>query len=484
MAITGNLRTMQLSELLQWLSMGQKTGTLAIRGATGEKTISFEGGRIISSSSTNEREYLGHFLVSFGYITEDELTRAMEVQEESKILLGKILVMIGAVSEDELAELIRMKAAETIYDIFLWKEGAFHFIDGEIPTRPMVPISLDVTGIVMEGLRRFDEWQRIRTRLPSHREVPVIVQPVPLSSLPERERYILQAIDGVRSLKEIGEATHNADFHVAKLVFELLESGHAELGLPKPEAPPPSSELTPEDPYETVFEDAVAPPYPLADAADEFAPPPEEVRPVPKDFSRFLRKPTEASGELVRPAGPITTSFSPVQAPARPKPAETLPPPPSVTVPVPPRSGGFEKGPRSGGFDRPAPPRSGSIRVPPRTAARESGPPSLGAGSGPRSGSFAPPGGPSREGRPAGPVSVSLTGPPTGSTIAPHAVPSLTKPMEELMSWSFTPNEAFIVSRINGIWDVRSIAKISPFPEAEVYRVFERLHGGGLVRWR
>jgi len=24
--------------------------------------------------------------------------------------------------------------------------------------------------------------------------------------------------------------------------------------------------------------------------------------------------------------------------------------------------------------------------------------------------------------------------------------------MEELMSWSFTPNEAFIVSRINGLW--------------------------------
>jgi hypothetical protein len=56
--------------------------------------------------------------------------------------------------------------------------------------------------------------------------------------------------------------------------------------------------------------------------------------------------------------------------------------------------------------------------------------------------------------------------------------------MEELMSWSFTPNEAFILSRINGLWDVRSIAKISPFPEGEVLRVFEKLHDGGLIRWR
>ena len=44
------------------------------------------------------------------------------------------------------------------------------------------------------------------------------------------------------------------------------------------------------------------------------------------------------------------------------------------------------------------------------------------------------------------------------------------------MSFPFTPNEAFIVSRINGIWDVRSIARISPFPEAEVMRVFHKLH--------
>ena len=150
---------MQLSELLQWLSMGQKTGTLAIRGGAGEKRIYFQNGRIISSSSTIEREYLGHFLVSYGYITEEELTKAMEVQEESKILLGKILVMIGAIAEEDLVELIRLKACETIYDIFLWPEGAFQFLDGEIPQRPMVPIAIDVTGIVMEGLRRFDEWQ-------------------------------------------------------------------------------------------------------------------------------------------------------------------------------------------------------------------------------------------------------------------------------------------------------------------------------------
>src|SRR5450759_3028392 len=231
MAITGNLRTMQLSDLLQWLSMGQKTGTLLVHGRPGEKRIYFDQGRIISSSSTVEREYLGHFLVAHGYITEEELTRAMEVQEESKILLGKILVMIGAISEEDLAVILRLKAAETIYDIFLWNEGAFEFVDGNLPHPPMVPISIDVTGLVMEGLRRFDEWSRIRTRIGSHREIPAIVAPIDLDTLSERERLVLKTIDGVRSIDEICELSHNSEFFIASFLFHLLEANQADICL-------------------------------------------------------------------------------------------------------------------------------------------------------------------------------------------------------------------------------------------------------------
>src|SRR5664279_1790052 len=228
MAIAGNLRTMQLSELLQWLSAGLKTGTLVVRGTPGEKRIYFNNGRVTSSSSTLEREHLGRFLVGFGFITEEELIRALEVQQESRILLGKILVMIGAIQETELADLVRLKAAETIYDIFLWTEGSFAFIDGEIPQLPMVPISSDVTGIVMEGLRRYDEWQRIKTKIATMRQIPSLAVPVE-EALGEREKLILGAINGRRSIDQIALETHNPEFHVAKLVFDLMLTGHVRL---------------------------------------------------------------------------------------------------------------------------------------------------------------------------------------------------------------------------------------------------------------
>lgn len=499
MAITGNLRTMQLSELLQWLSMGQKTGTLVIRGGAGEKRIYFQNGRIISSSSTIEREYLGHFLVSYGYITEEELTKAMEVQEESKILLGKILVMIGAIAEEDLVELIRLKACETIYDIFLWPEGAFQFIDGEIPQRPMVPIAIDVTGIVMEGLRRFDEWRRIRERIPSMREVPAVVAPVDVESLGEPQRLILRAIDGTRSLAAIAEGTHNPDFPVARLVFDLLESGHVELCAPGEATPPRSSELTPEDPYETVFEEAATPHFEgVPDTADELniAPAPAP----PKDFTRFLRRGPDSGAHAARPAGPVTTSLAApsVAPPPAPPPSTSFhPAPPAPPAVRPPATGSFraagpsaasllEVGAPPSSIPWPAaPPLSTAFRAAPPSP---SGPPPSVATRVPPASAPPPSSSTFRTARPSPPPSLQGLGAPppgaSGSLIAPSAIPTLTRPMEELMSWSFTPNEAFILSRINGLWDVRSIAKISPFPEGEVLRVFEKLHDGGLIRWR
>src|SRR2546427_9590848 len=156
MGISGNLRTMQLSELLQWLAQGQKSGTLLIEGRGVEKRLYFDKGRIYFTSSTDQREYLGHFLVSHGYINEEELKKGMEVQEESKILLGRILLMINAISETDLVRLMRRKAEESIYDVFLWEDGQFEFTDGAQPDLKMVPLALDLTSIILEGLHRYD----------------------------------------------------------------------------------------------------------------------------------------------------------------------------------------------------------------------------------------------------------------------------------------------------------------------------------------
>ena len=234
MSITGNIKTMELSELLQWLAQGNKSGTLVIDDGTVEKRLVFEGGRIVSSASTDPREHLGHFLVSHGYISEEELSRAIAMQEESGVLLGKILTTIGAISEDDLHRLLRLKAEESVYDLFSWKGGEFRFLDDELPERTMVPMDLDVTSILLEGIQRLDEWAMIRKVIPSDQAIPVAVTDLLADdSLSPAARNVLEHVDDDRTVAEIQLETHSSEFLVSKVLWEQAAAGRLKIVRPR-----------------------------------------------------------------------------------------------------------------------------------------------------------------------------------------------------------------------------------------------------------
>ncbi len=233
MGIVGNLKTMQLAELLQWLSQSQKSGTLQIQLGGVEKKIFFREGRVISSSSTRPEEYLGHFLVSHGFISDGNLTIAIQQQKKSGMLLGKILVEGGAISEADLHRLLRLKAEESIYDVFSWSEGDFKFLDDVLPEHPMVEMNLDVTAIILEGVQRVDEWRRIRGLIPNADVIPVAVAELDGRHLDPDRRRILDYVDDERTVGEIQRETHLTEFQVCRVLFEQYNANRLKLVRPR-----------------------------------------------------------------------------------------------------------------------------------------------------------------------------------------------------------------------------------------------------------
>lgn len=224
MSITGNLKTMELAELLQWLAGAMKTGTLVVENARVTKQIFFRDGSIISTASTDPREHLGAFLVNHGLITEEELTQAIRMQESNKMLLGKILSTIGAISDQDLNRMLRMKAEESLYDVFTWPEGAFRFLDQQLPTANMVPMALDVAALVMEGLRRFDEWKRLREAISSIDCIPVAIAAFDERSMSEGAPRILALVNDERTIAEICRVSLANEFHVSRILFRQFQA--------------------------------------------------------------------------------------------------------------------------------------------------------------------------------------------------------------------------------------------------------------------
>jgi len=234
MSITGNLKTMELAELLEWLHRGRKTGTLFVDNGEVEKKIYFDKGSIVSSAASNPKEHLGHFLVTHGHIDEITLAQAVEMQQENKMLLGKILVTIGAISEKNLNRMLRTKAEESIYELFTWSEGDFNFVEDELPGYQAVPLSLtNVTALILEGHTRLDEWRRMKDQIPSDQVVPVVVGKLTAPAHDETAKRVLSLVNDDRTIQEIALESHTGEFEVSKTLFQQLEKGHIKMIRPR-----------------------------------------------------------------------------------------------------------------------------------------------------------------------------------------------------------------------------------------------------------
>jgi hypothetical protein len=236
MSLTGNLRTMDLPEILQWISTGRKTGTLHVERRSVHKRIVFKEGVIHSSTSNDPRESMGQFLIRDRHVTEEQLFRALLRQETEGRLLGAILVGDGVLSEEAVRRSLESKAEETIYDLFLWTEGKFEFKDGELPANILVYVEMGVTSVIMEGIRRVDEWRRIKEVFPSMGTSFRAVVASPKLDDPAEQQALALASAG-KTLSEMSLEMRRSEFETASLVLDLYNRGLVAVDRVKEEPP-------------------------------------------------------------------------------------------------------------------------------------------------------------------------------------------------------------------------------------------------------
>jgi tetratricopeptide (TPR) repeat protein len=225
MSLSGNLKTMDLAELLQWVTLGRKTGSLTFVRNKTKNYIFFKDGRIISSKSNEPIKQLGHYLLFEGKITELQLKRALEIQQQTRSNLGKILVQEGIITKQEAEKALVGRTEEVIYDLFLWEEGYFHFTANGFNLDEIIPISLDINAIIFEGVRRKDEWSRIRAIFPSNNIVLAIRNGADLKSLelkPLQKKLLFMVSQG-KTISEMILELHGSDFQVNFALFQLFD---------------------------------------------------------------------------------------------------------------------------------------------------------------------------------------------------------------------------------------------------------------------
>ena len=253
-SITGNLSTMPFADLVQWVASSHKTGTLVVDGAKYTKKIYFRRGYLIAVASDNPREMLGYYLVGWGYLLEEDLRYIVEMQDYFQVMLGELMVKLGRLSREELDFVLRLKSEETIYDLILWDEGNFRFLDNELPQRDFQEVQLHIQHFLFEGFRQRDERQRMAEIVPDALHVPALVNQPDESRLNPIEQSILTAVDGERSFEQLALLCRVPEFDVLSFAYQAVQDGYMAIYPPQEgtvEATPGTS-LAPWQ--ETVFE--------------------------------------------------------------------------------------------------------------------------------------------------------------------------------------------------------------------------------------
>ena len=233
--IAGEIRTPGgLCDVVALASQSQWIGELYVISEAGTRSFMFDRGQVIWATTTVPDERLGVMLLRFGVISEEQLERALQESNASGKRIGESAIGLSLVSPETLYPLMARQVEEVFYAGLHVSEGAFYFFDRFDERMIGRRFNLSAAGLMMEGLRRMDEMRFFRDKVPNRDYVPSKTNAAGKKA-PDGTEKVFDAVDGKRTIAQIGDATGQLEFEVTKAVFQLIGAGVVQVTAPRPE---------------------------------------------------------------------------------------------------------------------------------------------------------------------------------------------------------------------------------------------------------
>jgi len=462
MPLAGTLSTMSLPDLLQWLSTARKTGTLQVERDKVAKWIRLRDGRIVGCSSDDPPQRLGQFLLYQEKITEEQLSEALTAQEKTHEFLGEILVGRGLITPADLTSHLESNAEETLYSLFDWADGVFRFDVTVGEADEPFPLLLQVEDVLLRGLRRYDDMKRIREVF---HDTNLVLRYTSKPPGPEifgdaASRTMYLTIDGERTIADIVLQLHGCEYTVQKFLFDLHRDGYVEVSHSRAPQRQPAAESAP--PVDRPRNDAPAP-DPTAGTRPASPGPRAEDGPATAVVAPLA---TEEATKTDLVGAAVESSPVPDLEPLEELSLDGLEP--EIEMPVPdlaPRTSNelaaqlaeagrmMEEGKTEEALDAldrlyRSHPTNDSLRK--LTAEAEA----------------------------------AFLDRTYRDDVPAHKIPVLKRPVDSLGSESLSPEEFFLLSRIDGLWDVKSIIQVAPLREVQALRTLKRMRDLGMIEFQ
>lgn len=217
-------------DILALVAQAGWKGMLTVFAGESKRSILFDQGNVVGVQTSEEKEWLGSVLYQYGGLTEEQLGQVTAKVSEGR-RFGEVAVELGFLTSSDVFKFIRRQVEEVVYATLTVDDGTFFFLDGFDESRLASSQVVSANALLMDGVTRMDELRYFREKVPNSQYVPEVVRAVrpPV----EECRKVFDAIDGKRSVEEIGRLTELGEFETTKAVYTLMQSKHVHLRPPR-----------------------------------------------------------------------------------------------------------------------------------------------------------------------------------------------------------------------------------------------------------
>lgn len=235
-ALNGQLRDFSLPDVLQFILQQRKSGRLVLvyRGIRAEVGISRGNISHVEVDGRSVETVLRDWLLAVGRLSPEEYQGIEQLSEQMDRSILETLVAKKFISPEERSEWVQLVAEDLICELFHWSDGSYEF-NTDLPATSSRGIGLNLSTemVTMEGMRRLDEWPRLRERLSSGSRIQVTLATAPPADLePGPEALILQVLgsSGERCpLDELESKVPFGTFRLYDTIVAYADAGYITL---------------------------------------------------------------------------------------------------------------------------------------------------------------------------------------------------------------------------------------------------------------
>ncbi len=225
--MSGDIAAVPLAEILQVLQMQRQSGLLRINNHKVTLTITLRQGLLdlVEARGASREFRLARYFLEQGVATKEELEADLDAED---FVLGEALIAREKITREGLHDALSKQSSELVYDVLRWPFGRFVFTK-ETPSKEAdaARLGLSVSGLVLEGFRRVDEWRLMESTIDFDQVLNIdqaAVEALGPDKLNRVEQRVLAAINGERTVSEIIHESAVGSFDAIKSLYQLIQS--------------------------------------------------------------------------------------------------------------------------------------------------------------------------------------------------------------------------------------------------------------------